>query len=228
MFPRNGLASITLSAVVLDLPDRSGRYVARDFAAGWAYVLTDHDGDNRFRGEGACHGGRDIALRCAFLAAIDCVRDCSRLRVLVEGKETHRCMVELALLDPHVRGAIDGRPLAVLSRPDERPVWQARMAAERAAGALLRDRERAEAQLAALRRTEERLAELSDLAGDPRTLETIIPMAEWRAQRAEAARPPAAAAAPGEPARATRLAGWLRELNARVSSVHSGLANIGS
>jgi hypothetical protein len=180
MFHRTGLASITLSAVVLDIPDRSGRYIAKDIAAGWAYFLVDSEGDSRFRGEGTCHGGRDMALRCAFLAAVNCVPDSSSIRIVVEGKETHRCMVGLAVNDTHVREAIDGRPLSVASRPDERTVWQARMAAERAAVTLLRDRERAETRLAAIRNAEQRTAELSALAGDPKYVETVIPLDEWR------------------------------------------------
>jgi len=180
MFQRTGLASITLSAVVLDIPDRSGRYIAKDIAAGWAYYLVDSDGDSRFRGEGTCHGGRDMALRCAFLAAVNCVPDSSQIRIVVEGKETHRCMVGLALHDTHVREAIDGRQLSVASRPDERTVWQARMAAERAASSLLRDRERAGARLTAIRNAEQRTAELSALAGDPKDVDTVISLDQWR------------------------------------------------
>jgi hypothetical protein len=130
-----------------------------------------------------------MALRCAFLAAINCVPDTSRIRIVVENKETHRCMVRLAVDDATVCAAIDGRPVSVASRPDEKSVWQARMAAERAASTLLRDRERAELRLTALRNADERTAALSTLAGDPKNLETDIPMQQqpmrdWREQRA--------------------------------------------
>jgi hypothetical protein len=54
------------------------------------------------------------------------------------------------------------------------------MAAERAASTLLRDRERAEARLAAIRNAELRTAELSALAGDPKDLETVISLDQWR------------------------------------------------
>ncbi len=242
MFQRIGIARITLCAVVLDIPDRSGRYIAKDLAAGWAYMLMDNDGDNRFRGEGTCHGGRDMALRWAFLAAFNCVPDCSQVQIVVEGRETHRCMVGLAVADTHVRTAIDGRPIAVLSRPDEKAVWQARMAAERAASALLRDRERAEARLTALRNADERMAELSLLAGDPRNVDTIIPMADWRAHRAASADMPRAARPvapvrqvqerPMEVMAATQprgssLVGWFKGFNSRVSTVHAALVGIG-
>ena len=110
-------------------------------------------------------------------------------------------MVRLAVDDAYVCAAIDGRPVSVASRPDDKSVWQARMAAERAASMLLRDRERAEVRLTALRDADERMAALGNLAGDPKEFETVIPMKEWRAQRAAGLDRPANAWSGGPKAR---------------------------
>ena len=71
MFDPTGTVSIALGSVVLDRPDRTGRYFAKDLAGGWAYLVGDAEGDNRFRGHGVCEGGLDTTLRCAFLSAVN-------------------------------------------------------------------------------------------------------------------------------------------------------------
>jgi hypothetical protein len=144
MFNPVGLVTITLGSVVLDRPDQTGRYIAKDLAGGWAYLIGDADGDNRCRGQGVCEGGLDLTLRCAFLSAGSRVPDCAQIRILVETRQAHRMMVQLAVKDPHVIAAIAGRPVSVMTRPDARSSFQVRTAAERAASAALRDREYAE------------------------------------------------------------------------------------
>jgi len=133
----NGTVYISLSAVVLDLPDQTGRYIAKDFAAGWAYIIADAEGDKRFRGQGTCAGGQRTALRYAFLSAVSCVPESSRLTILVEAPEAHRQMVQLATTDAAVIAATGGRLMQVMTRPRERSAFQARSAAERAASAAL-------------------------------------------------------------------------------------------
>lgn len=44
---------ITLDAVVLDSPDQSGLYIARDIIGGWAYLIGDRAGDT-FSQPGSC------------------------------------------------------------------------------------------------------------------------------------------------------------------------------
>jgi hypothetical protein len=144
MFDPIGTVSITLGSVVLDRPDRTGRYFAKDLAGGWAYLVGDAEGDNRFRGHGVCEGGLDTTLRCAFLSAVNRIPDGGRIRILVETRQAHRMIVQLARRDPHVVAAIAGRPVAVLTVPEERSSHQVRSAAERAASTALRDREHAE------------------------------------------------------------------------------------
>ncbi len=144
MFDPVGLVSITLGSVVLDRPDQTGRYFAKDMAGGWAYLIGDAEGDSRGRGQGVCEGGLDLTLRCGFLSAASRVPRCSQIKVLVETQQAHRIMVELARKDPHVIAAIRGRPVSVMTRPDTRSSFQARAAAERAAAAALRNREHAE------------------------------------------------------------------------------------
>lgn len=56
---------ITLDAVVLDSPDQSGLYIARDIIGGWAYLIGDRAGDT-FSQPGSCPGELGIQLRCAF------------------------------------------------------------------------------------------------------------------------------------------------------------------
>jgi hypothetical protein len=124
---------ISLASIVLDRPDRSGVYIAKDLAGGWAYLVADADGDNRYRGQGFCAGGVDVALRCAFLSAASRVPECGQM-----------AMVKLAVSDPHVVAAIAGRQVAVMTRPQERSCFHVRSAAERVAAAALDDRERAE------------------------------------------------------------------------------------
>jgi hypothetical protein len=148
MFDPIGTASIALGSVVLDRPDQTGRYFAKDLAGGWAYLVGDSEGDSRFRGHGVCEGGLDTTLRCAFLSAVNCVPDCGRIRVVVETRQAHRMVVHLARRDPHVVAAIAGRPMSVLTLPEERSSHQVRSAAERAASIALRNREHAEWQAA--------------------------------------------------------------------------------
>lgn len=143
MFDSIVTVSIALGSVVLDSPDQTGRFVAKDLAGGWAYLVGDAEGDNRFRGQGACEGGLDTTLRCGFLSAINRIPECQRIRVLVETRQAHQMMVRLARRDPNVVAAIAGRPLSVMTRPEERSSHQVRSAAEHAARVALRDRERA-------------------------------------------------------------------------------------
>jgi hypothetical protein len=144
MFEPVGLVSISLGSVVLDRPDQTGRYIAKDLAGGWAYLVGDADGDHRCRGQGVCEGGLDLTLRCAFLSAANRVPDCSLIRIFVDTRQAHRMMVRLAMKDPHVVAAIAGRPISILTRPETRSSLQVRTAAERAASAVLRDREHTE------------------------------------------------------------------------------------
>lgn len=144
MFGPVGSVHITLGTVVLDSLDNSGRYIARDMVGGWAYLITDQDGDTRSRSQGGCPGGLDVQLRCAFLLAANQVPDSRHITVLVETRQAHRAMVKLAKADTHVIAAIAGRPMAVLTRPGERSCFQVRAAAERAAAVVLRERERTE------------------------------------------------------------------------------------
>jgi hypothetical protein len=144
MFNPVGLVTISLGSVVLDRPDQTGRYIAKDLAGGWAYLIGDADGDSRCRGQGVCEGGLDLTLRCAFLSAESRVPECAQIRILVETRQAHRMMVQLAVKDPHVIAAIAGRPVSVMTRPDARSSFQVRAAAERAASTALRDREHAE------------------------------------------------------------------------------------
>lgn len=135
---------IALGTVVLDSLDQSGRYIAKDMVGGWAYLIADKVGDTRSRSQGGCPGGLDVQLRCAFLLAASQVPDSRYITVLVETRQAHRMMVKLAKEDVHVVAAIAGRPVSVMTRPDERSSFQVRAAAERAASAMLREREHAE------------------------------------------------------------------------------------
>ncbi len=146
MFNPTGSVSITIGSVVLDRPDRTGRFIAKDLAGGWAYLIGDADGDPRCRGHGVCDGGLDLTLRCAFLSAANRVPDCTQIAIIVETRDAHRMMVRLASGDPNVAAAIKGRPIYVMTRPDARSCFQVRTAAERAASSALRDREHAESQ----------------------------------------------------------------------------------
>ncbi len=144
MFGPVGPVRITLGAVVLDSPDQSGLYIAKDIIGGWAYLIGDRAGDTLFRSQGGCPGGLDIQLRCAFLLAANQVPDSRHITILVETRQAHRVMVNLARRDVHVLAAIAGRPVSVTTRPDERSSFQVRAAAERAASAMLRVREQAD------------------------------------------------------------------------------------
>lgn len=139
-----GLVSITLGWVVLDRPDQSGIYIAKDLAAGWAYLVADQDGDSRYRGQGPCAGGVDVALRCAFLSAAACVPEYASMRVLVDTRLAHRAMVRLALQDPRVAAVIGGQQVSIMTRPLDRSILLVQAAAERAASTALRTREREE------------------------------------------------------------------------------------
>ena len=150
MFDPTGTVSITLGSVVLDRPDQTGRFIAKDLAGGWAYLIGDADGDSRCRGQGACDGGLDLTLRCGFLSAAGRVPRCGRIKVIVETRDAHRMMVQLAVKDPHVVAVIAGRPLSIMTRPDARSSSQVRLAAERVASSTLRDREQAELQAGAV------------------------------------------------------------------------------
>jgi hypothetical protein len=172
MFDAAGLVSISLGSVVLDSPDQTGRFIAKDLAGGWAYLVGDADGDNRCRGQGVCDGGLDLTLRCAFLSAASRVPDCSLIRIVVDTRQAHRMMVLLAVNDPHVVAAIAGRPISILTRPEARSSLQVRTAAERAASAALRSREHTERHASA--------ADTARLAAS--TAETVAAATEARAE----------------------------------------------
>jgi hypothetical protein len=192
MFDPIGTVSIALGSVVLDRPDHTGRYFARDLAGGWAYLVGDADGDNRFRGHGVCEGGLDTTLRCAILSAVNRIPDCGRIRILVETRQAHRMVVQLAKRDPHVVAAIAGRPVSVMTQPDERSSCQVRSAAERAASTALRDREQAEwhaADAAATRsaNSDDAAAAADAAVGNSGTpadgADALGAMRDWRARR---------------------------------------------
>jgi hypothetical protein len=192
MFDPIGTVSIALGSVVLDRPDHTGRYFARDLAGGWAYLVGDADGDNRFRGHGVCEGGLDTTLRCAFLSAINRIPDCGRIKILVETRQAHRMIVQLARRDPHVVAAIAGRPVSVMTLPEERSSCQVRSAAERAASTALRDREQAEWHAADAEATrsannDEAAAAADAAVGNARApatgAEALSAMRDWRARR---------------------------------------------
>jgi hypothetical protein len=139
-----GGVCISLGAVVLDRPDQTGVYIAKDLAGGWAYLVADAAGDHRCRGQGVCGGGLDVALRCAFLSASHRVSDSQRLGIVVESRQAHRAMARLAVADLQVAAAIAGRPVAIMTRPEARSMLHVRAAAERAAASALQERARAE------------------------------------------------------------------------------------
>lgn len=233
---RAGTTRITLGAVVLDSPDHSGRYVARDIMGGWAYMVADREGDTRARGNGGCPGGIDAQLRCAFLLAVNQAADSARLMVVVDSRKAHRTMVEMGRNDPQVMEAIDGRPVSVMTRPDERASMQVRSAAERAASAVLQERERADwiaiedgRSGAAARRAADTAAATEEAAAAPVAQEPSAPVPPpahththtepgrgWRSRARGHAE--AAALPPGTPApRNTALTDWLRDFDRRVT-----------
>lgn len=192
-----GAVCISLGSVVLDRPDHSGHYIAKDLAGGWAYLVTDAQGDHRYRGQGVCEGGLDMALRCAFLSASHRVTDSGRLGIVVESRQAHRTMARLAVADPTVVAAIAGRPVAIMTRPQERSSFHVRSAAERAAAVALHERERAERQQSGA------LAVLPPEAGATEAPDVETPAAAdavpaltttWRSRRGPEATPPAATA----------------------------------
>ncbi|HET6306646.1 MAG TPA: hypothetical protein VFG12_05640 [Rhodopila sp.] len=211
MFDPSGLVSVALGSVVLDRPDRTGRYFAKDLAGGWAYLVGDAAGDQRFRGQGVCEGGLDTTLRCAFLAALHHVPEYARIRVLVENRQAHRMMVQLAKRDPHVVAAIAGRLVWVLTQPEERSLYQVRSAAERAASTALRDREHAEFHAAEAERNDP----VPDASADAPDGEPGM-MQDWLARRRAASpRRPDQAAQVAVPAAGTAPAGMVASAAAR-------------
>lgn len=241
MFGPLGPVRITLGTVVLDSPDRSGRYIAKDMVGGWAYLIVDRAGDTWARSQGGCPGGLDVQLRCAFLLAASQVPDSRHITILVETRQAHRVMVGLARRDVHVIAAIAGRAVSVTTKPDERSSFQVRAAAERAAALMLRDREEA----SSLERPP--LKELPSYTGEasgsgrayveePGPATPGQDAAEGRSWRSgygvAAPRPnPASSALPLDrdirPATTPRqpsvqspdLSNWLREFNKRVSAI---------
>jgi hypothetical protein len=192
MFDPIGSVTIALGSVVLDRPDQTGRYFAKDLAGGWAYLVGDAEGDNRFRGHGVCEGGLDTTLRCALLSAVHRIPDGGRIKVLVENRQAHRMIVQLIRRDPLVVAAIAGRPVSVLTLPEERSSHQVRFAAERAASTALRDREHAEWHAAEAERAGSsnsgEAAETVDAATGGSTVpatgaEELSAMRDWRARR---------------------------------------------
>jgi hypothetical protein len=236
-----GLVSISLGSVVLDRPDHTGRYFAKDLAGGWAYLVGDADGDNRSRGRGVCEGGLDLTLRCAFLAAASRVPDSTLIRIIVESPQAHRTMVRLAMKDPHVVAAIAGRPVSILTRPDAQSSFQVRTAAERAASDALRDREHAERNMAD--------AEVAAFAVKHRDIvapakETVVTHAvrqepdakpDWRSRlrsdrpidgATASASPAARGAGSGTASRTASIKAWLRDLESQVATVRCDLEEV--
>ena len=188
-----GLVSITLGWVVLDRPDQSGIYIAKDLAAGWAYLVADQDGDSRYRGQGPCAGGVDVALRCAFLSAAACVPEYASMRVLVDTRLAHRAMVRLALQDPRVASVIGGRQVSIMTRPLDRSILLVQAAAERAASTALRTREREELDEA--RAQADMMTEISNVSAGLESLGGT----GWRERQAAARGSPAPARLLPEP-----------------------------
>ena len=196
MFGPLGPVSIFLGGVVLDRPDQTGEFIAKDLAGGWAYLVMDAEGDTRSRSQGVCPGGLDAALRCAFLSAANQVPESRQITIMVDSRHAHRVMVQLAVADTHVTAAIAGRPVSVRTRPDERAGILVRAAAERAASAALRERERAER------------VESQAIAAAPVELPAAPPLRNWRASMPSGAAPHSAGPQAAAPMR-RRCAGWL-------------------
>ena len=225
---------ISVGAVVLDRPDGSGEYIAKDLAGGWAYIVADNEGDNRYRGQGSCDGGVAAGLRYAFISAVGCVPECQRITVCVDTPQDHKQMVRLATGDAQVVTVIANRPVLVMTRPQERSAFQVRLAAERAASVALRAREQ--------RQVDE--APVIDAPAVPE----LRP--GWRHQRSArvhagpsasirqatssptptlpppAAAPRTATTAPHELLPARSLAQWLRDLDNQVEQVQTDLQDL--
>jgi hypothetical protein len=252
MFDAATSVCISLGSVVLDRPDQTGLYIAKDLAGGWSYLVTDPDGDTRCRGQGVCDGGLDEALRCAFLAAVGRVPESAQITILVDSREAHRAVVNLAMADWHVATAIAGRPAKVMTRPNDRASMLVRAAAERAASAALRDREHAEWHDAAEAAANARPA-LRQPAGDTPAApeaepvvhrEPAAPLPRRAAPVAQVAASPTmtrrlVASIRGGLARAGMLGAdaaprnraltdWLHDFDARVASVRSDLQDVGA
>lgn len=256
MFSAPGLVGISLGWVVLDRPDQSGLYIAKDLVGGWAYLIADDDGDTRFRGQGACAGGIDVALRCALLSAVACVPDTQQMRVVVDSRLAHRLVVGLALNDRRVNAAIGGRQVSVMTRPLERSIGQVQTAAERAASTALREREREEWKSAAATEETTEISEIlsaelvsGDTVGwrqrraiysDTSTQQSPgIDEAAKHAQITATAPPPpmgarasiAATCSPGRnPARprGSLFGAWLRDIDKQVESLRTDLQDAGA
>ena len=247
MFGPLGPVRITLGTVVLDSPDRSGRYIAQDMVGGWAYLIADRAGDTWARSQGGCPGGLDVQLRCAFLLAASQVPDSRHITILVETRQAHRAMVALARQDVHVITAIAGRPVSVTTRPDERSSFQVRAAAERAAGVMLRDREEAshlerpplkELPSYASEGSDSRRADGEEAGPAAPSRDTAAEGRSWRpgsraaapATNSEAKVSPATSGSHTAASSSTRqpvvqnpgLSNWLREFNKRVAAISEG------
>ena len=248
---------IALGAVVLDRPDSSGCYFAEDAVGGWSYLITDQDGDYRFRGDGSCQGGLDAALRWALLAAISQMPECRQIRLLLANRQMHAVMVRLSQVDELVITAISGRGITMLIRPEERSVQRAMTAAEQAAAVVLRDRARSEQPAAAMAARQwaaaEQRAQSKRRAASASQSATAQPMAAWRSARA--GRPPQPVTPDmhiaAEKAQAGRLASvvaplmnclwvrrrppgnpviasWMNDLDTQVAMVKSHLEGVGA
>jgi hypothetical protein len=171
-----GTIKIALGAIVLDTPDRSGNYVAKDLVGGWSYQITDDEGDYRYRGDGHCPGGLETALQWGLLAALGRAPDCAQIKVLVESKQAHQMLVRLAQKDELVVAGIERRPIKVLTRPEEKSVIRARNAAEQAASAALRAHARQDALQHAIAG-----AELQAMAARDVLEETAMDLRDWQA-----------------------------------------------
>lgn len=253
MFSPAGLVSISLGWVVLDRPDQSGLYIAKDMIGGWAYLIADEDDDTRFRGQGSCAGGVDVALRCALLSAAACVPECSQMHIMVDTRRAHRVVVGLALHDRQVNATIGGRPTSVMTRPLDRPAVRVAAAAERAASIALRDRELAERQATISDRT------TTDVGEAEEAWQSDHRFNAWRERRAAAqgldtSRPgtsPVTAPAgktvrlllgrsrnemhdespfsvPSAQQRSNPLGSWLRDIDSRVRILRTDLQGVGA
>lgn len=217
MLTSPGSVCIYVGSVVLDRPDQTGLYIAKDLAGGWAYMITDADGDSRFRGNGACAGGLDVALRCAFLSAVGCVPGCNSIWVMVDSRQSHVAMVQLARTDPQAIATIAGRQVVVMTRPLERASYHVRIAAERAAAGALQEREREEWQ-----------------SGEaPTLLQPQAAAPNWRLRRSAGAMRPPSASPPvrnpvTKPSGGRGLGGWLNSLESCVATVTGDLRDIGA
>lgn len=180
MAGRSNSTCISLASIVLDVPDQTGQYIAKDFAGGWAYLVTDGEGDALFRGQGSHTGNVAGGMQYAFLSALACVPETRRLTVFVDTPQAHRQMVQLATSDAGVVASIGGRPLSIMTRPKERSSFKVRSAAERVALATLHARELSDSQAAA--ETVVNTPEETKPAPLPESMAEAVDQQHWRSR----------------------------------------------